>query len=408
MRNTNMKIETVVVLPGSFWQIPIIKKSKAMGYRTLVVNPYKNSPSFLYADGYLQSDIFDIERIIEYCKNEKADAVISDECDIAIPLIAELGRRLSLSTLDIESAYLFTNKFAMREFCKKYLIPSPEYRLCKTVEEAEEFFDKQQKPVIMKPLDSNSSRGVFTIKNKQKIGECFKKSSAFSKIKKAVLVEQYIEGTEFTVDGIKTPRQHFTLAISEKRHFLHNPNIACELYFTGQNEKYDYAILASQNDFIVNCSSLQFGLTHAEYKYENGRFYLIEIAARGGGNLISSHIVPFLSGIDNYKYLLNCYLGKITSPNFWISKEYEKRSAVLHFFEVPRGGGIIERIDGQRILNDTPEVIEYRFNFKVGDLVADATTDAERAGFYIACCESRERLDELIWLISEKVRIICK
>ena len=87
MKNKLIKRKTVVVLPGGLWQIPIIKKSKSMGYRTLVINPYENSPAFSYADGYLKSDIFDIEQVIQYCKHEKADAVISEECDIAMPLM---------------------------------------------------------------------------------------------------------------------------------------------------------------------------------------------------------------------------------------------------------------------------------------------------------------------------------
>jgi biotin carboxylase len=403
-----MNIKTVVVLPGSLWQIPIIQKSKSMGFRTLVINPYKDSPAFLFADGHLQSDIFDVEAVVQYCKEEKADAVISEECDIAMPLLAKVGERLSLPALSIEAAYLFTDKMAMRKCCRKYGIPSPEYRLCKEVEEAENFFDELQKPAIIKPLDSNSSRGVFTIRYRDEIKEHFAESIKFSKIEKAVLIERYIDGTEFTVDGIKTPKQHFSLAISEKRHFMHNSNVASELYFTSDNEKYDYHMLAIQNDLFVNSSPLRFGLTHAEYKYENGKFYLIEIAARGGGNLISSHIVPFLSGIDNYQYLLECSLGKITSPDFTIQGKYKERSAVLHFFDAPKGGGVVERIEGKEILDSIPEIVQYRFNYIVGEPIGDAATDAERAGFYIACCESKRRLNEVVQLVQKKVKIICQ
>ena len=403
-----MERKTVIVLPGSLWQIPIIEKSKSMGYRTLVINPYEDSPAFPYADGYLQSDIFDKEKVIQYCIKEKADAVISEECDIAMPLIAELGEELSLSTIDKKSAHLFTDKSAMRMFCKKECIPSPDFQLCETAKEVEKFWSEQKAPIVMKPLDSNSSRGIFVVNSKEKIQKYFQKTLSFSRVHKAILAERYIEGTEFTVDGIKTPKRHYTLAISEKRHFSYNPNIACELYFTGNNEKYDYSMLALQNDRFVSCSPLQFGLTHAEYKYENGKFYLIEIAARGGGNLISSHIVPFLSGIDNYQYLLNCYLGKVTSPDFVVSEKYKNRSAVLRFFEVPKRGGIVERIDGQEILENTSEVIKYQFNFNIGDYLVDAATDADRVGYYIACCENRQRLDELMRQIQNNVRIICK
>ncbi len=403
-----MNSKTILILPGSFWQIPIIQKSKSMGYRTLVVNPYENSPAFSYVDGYLKSDIFDVKKVLHYCKTEKVDAIVSDECDVAMPLVATLGKCMSLPTIDEKSAHLFTDKSKMRDFCYIHKIPSPKYCLCKTIKEVEEFYDNLEKNIIIKPLDSNSSRGISIINHKSEIQECFDKALSYSKVQKAVLAEEYIDGPEFTVDGIKTPEKHFTLAISEKKHFNSNPNVACELYFTRNNEKYDYNMLALQNDLFVNQSSLQFGLTHAEYKYKNGKFYLIEIAARGGGNLISSHIVPFLSGIDNYEYLLHCSLGNITSPDFKIKEQYNKRCAVLSFFEPPKNGGIVERIEGKEFLEIHPKIKEYRFNFKIGDLLIDASIDAERAGYYIACCDTKKELDKLMQLVKEKVKIICR
>lgn len=238
-----MKPKTVVVLPGSDWQIPIIEKSKFMGYHTLVINPAKDSPAFPFADGHLQSDIFDIDEVARFCRAERVDAVVSDECDIAMPVVAELGNRLSLRTIDVESAHLFTNKYAMRCFCTRYNIPTPEYRLCTCIAEAEEFFEEIQAKAIIKPLDSNSSRGIHTIYKKEDIRKHFEESCSFSRAQKAVLIERYIDGIEFTVDGVKTPEKHFSLAVSQKKHFDHNTNIARELFFTHEHRSFDYVCL---------------------------------------------------------------------------------------------------------------------------------------------------------------------
>ena len=82
------------------------------------------------------------------------------------------------------------------------------------------------------------------------------------------------------------------------------------MFFSYDNDKFDYDLLRKVNDEYVNKTGLPFGLTHAEYKYEDGKYYLIEIGARGGGNLIGSHIVPLISGVDNYTYLIEKTLGK--------------------------------------------------------------------------------------------------
>ncbi len=402
-----MSKKTVVILPGSAWQIPIVRKVKDMGYRALVVNPYKNSPAFSFADGHLCSDIFDIKAVKQYCETEKADALISEECDIAMPVVAKLGKDLGFNTLSEDAARLFTDKNMMRIYGEKNGFPTPKHRVCYTKEDVFDFLKNINGKIIIKPLDSNSSRGVFTIENESQIEEHFDESLSYSKIEKAVLAEQYIDGIEFTVDGVKTPQGHFTLAISEKRHFKHNLNIASDLYFTWSNKNYDYSLLKQINDEYVNNSPLLFGLTHAEYKYENGTFYLIEIAARGGGNLISSHIAPFMSGRDNYEYLIKCSVNGAYDKDFKVEDEFKGRAAVLKFFDC-ESSGTVQRIDGLEILRDMPEIAEYKFNFEVGDHIEKASNDATRVGFYIALCNTEERLKEVMKIIKENVRIVVK
>ena len=397
--------KTILVLPGSNWQIELVKKVRQMGHKVLVVNPYENSPCFPYADGYLQSDIFDFEKVVAYCRENEVEAIVSDECDIAMPLVARLGEELELPTLDSESARLFTDKFQMREFCREHGLKYPKYRLCKNAEEAIDLLHEISAPIIIKPLDSNSSRGVFKVKCENEILECFEEALAFSRSKKCVLAERYIEGTEFTIDGVKTPTTHYTLAISEKKHFEHNVNIASELLFSHYNDRFDYDELRKINDAFVMNSTLRYGFTHAEYKCENGEYYLIEIAARGGGNMISSIITQFMSGHDTYHYLIEGALGNISEVDFSIPEEYKDRVAVLKFFETPKGGGLVKKIHGLDVLDGESDIVKYMFNFAIGDTIENAVSDAARIGFYIVCSDSMEKLQTVIDKVENSFRI---
>lgn len=105
-----------------------------------------------------------------------------------------------------------------------------------------------------------------------------------------MLAERYIVGKEFTIDGMAYNGVHHSLAVSEKAHFPYNKNIASELRFSYSNENYDYEELRKNHDQLINRTGLSFGLTHAEYKYEDGKYFLIEMAARGG-ELISRLIL---------------------------------------------------------------------------------------------------------------------
>ena len=396
----------IMVLPATFWQIPLVNKIKEMGYRSLLVNLYEDSPAFAVADYHEVANILDKQRCLEIAKQYKVDAILSDECDIAMPTVAYIAEQLGLHSLSVDDASLYTNKLLMRKFCKQHNLSSVDYKLCTTEKEVEEFYDQLAHSIIIKPLDSNSSHGVFKITDKSQIHEKFAESLSFSKVEKAVLAERFIEGVEFTIDGLKTDGGHVTLAISEKRHFEHNVNIANELFFSHSNDNYDYDELRRVNDLFVNSSQLPLGtFTHAEYKFENGEFYLIEIGARGGGNLISASIVPLMSGVDNYDYLIKSSLG-LKPEAISINERYQNRCAVLYFFETPGVGGKVAKIEGEDFLKNNPYIVKYAFNFKIGDRIENAVSDSARIGYYIAYEESRDKLRKLMTEISERVNII--
>lgn len=399
-------MKKILVLPGTQWQVPLIEKIQEMGYQALVVNPDPNASGMKVADQVLVSDIFDKERVVAFGRNQKISAVMSDECDIAMNWVAELGTIFQVPTLDEETAALYTDKFLMREFSKKHGLRYPEYKFCKTVDDAIALQKEIKKPIIIKPLDSNASHGVFRCDNEEDIRKHFNESMSFSRVEKSVLAERFIVGTEFTIDGVKTPHAHYTMAISEKKHFAHNESIANELLFSHYNPNFDYDKLRTTNDAFVMKSNLQFGFTHAEYKYEDGEFYLIEIAARGGGNMISSCITQYMTGYDTYRYLVECATGNVHDEDFSLRPEYKERAAVLKFFETPDSGGKVREIKGLDYLESEPDIKHYRLNFKIGDTIENALNDSVRIGFYIICSESMQKLCEVISNIEKNFQII--
>ena len=361
-----------------------------------------NSPAFEIADFSAVINILDKEACLNYAKENKIDAIMSEQCDIATTTIAYVASELGLPGIGNDMARLYTNKFAMREFGIANGIPTPEYKICYNKQEAIDFFINLGKKIIIKPLDSNSSRGVYTIETIEELEEHFDNTMANSLREKAVLCERYISGTEFTVDGLVTREGHVSLAISEKHHFPHNENIADELFFSHRNENYDYDLLRETNDKFVNLSGLKFGLTHAEYKFEDGQFYLIEIGARGGGNFIASTIVPVMSGVDNYDYIVKKYLNIEFDDAVVVNPDLLDRCCVLKFFDTPNKGGIVKDIKGLDFINNNSNILDFKLNFKIGDCIEPAKDDAARIGYYIAYAENRASLIDLMKEIEKR------
>ena len=59
-----IKKETVIVLPGTRWQIPIICKLKKRGYRIIVFDLYEGQTAYEFADEHQLVDILDKEAVL--------------------------------------------------------------------------------------------------------------------------------------------------------------------------------------------------------------------------------------------------------------------------------------------------------------------------------------------------------
>lgn len=395
-----------MVVGGTYWQIPIIKKIASMGYRSLVVNLLPDSPAFEFGDHHEIGDITNKEECLSIAKEYQIDAIITDQTDIAMPTVAFIGEQLQLPALGQDRAALYTNKARMREFCRHHQLPHPEFSICHSLDEAVKSINSYQGAVIMKPLDANSSRGVFKIFDEIDVREHFEESLGYSRSEKAVLMEEFIDGTEFTVDGIMIGSEHHTLAISEKRHYEHNSNIASELLFSHSHDHFDYELLRQTNDNFIELSGLEDGcLTHAEYKYHQGSFYLIEIGARGGGNLVSSHIAPLMSGVDSYEYLVNSALGLNAAPTLDQARR-DDQCSVLSFFDVVDEGGVVMDVIGKDYLEQSPNIISHKLNFEIGDRVCHPGDDAARIGYYIAYAETKTELHQIMSEIDNSFDIV--
>ena len=396
----------IMVIAGGDWQIELIKKAKSMGHEVLCSNLYEDSPAFSYADETAVADVLDKEKNLEIAKKYKPDAVISDQSDIAVPTVAYLNEKLGLRGIGIGLADLFTDKSLQREFCRKRNIPIPNYCVCRTPEDAFPLLEKFGR-IIIKPIDSQSSRGVFTVESREQLEENYRDAVKWSNREKVFLAEEYIAGDEFTVDGLVINGHHYPLCISVKEMYPGNPNISRTQTYSYLSEKHDYDLLRATNKELIESTGLQMGLTHSEYRACNGKYYLIEAGARGGGSNLSGKIVPFMSGIDNYEYLIKEALGESVDEEYVKNKKFSKdRYVVMRFFDF--GEGIVESVKGKDYLGDNPFMIDYQLNVKEGDHLIAPKYGRLRPGHFIIGSDDKVQAENEAQKILDTVRVIFK
>lgn len=399
-------IKTVLLIAGGTWQVPLAKKIKEMGYNLICSNLYANSPAFAYASKSFVCDVLNEERNLQFAIDNNIDAVVSDQSDISMITVAYIAEKLGLATNGLKLAELFHNKALMRKFCKEKGFASPDFKECLSVQDALSFFEGKDN-IVIKPLDSQAGRGFFKISSKEDLIKNFDETMQFNNSEKVVLAEDFISGREFTVDGIFINGVHHSLAVSIKSHYDYAPNIANELYFTNEDTRYDIAALKEHNNKLMNSTGAFMGLTHNEYKLMDGKFVLVEMSNRGGGNDISYHITPLMSGVDNMGTYIHQALGD--KQAFLQSNIEKKPCAILKFFDTHDFGGrnnfIIHSIKGLDKVSAMPNVIDVRINYNLGDTFKHAKNGTNRPGYYIAYADNRQQLDSLHQEIINTIKI---
>ena len=310
--------EKLMILGAGVYQVPLITKAKEMGLYVVVVSP-GNYPGMALADKVIDCDIRDEEGVYRAAKEEGVSGIISDETDMPLLAMAYATQKLGLPGIGYDCAKLFTDKYLMRERCRQLGLPSIEYQLVDTLEEAKAFLQRLERPVIIKPVDSGGSKGVTRIDSEADLDRHFAEAKQFSGNGK-VIIERFIQGREFEVDAIALNGRAKTLMYADLESF-DLPNVfasTTRLYPSVADPEVVERLLALDTA-VVEGFGLRQGLTHDEYimDEEDGEIYLLESAARGGGTYISNCIAGLQTGLDTSEFLVNIALGRLEEiPEF--------------------------------------------------------------------------------------------
>lgn len=393
-----------MVIAGGDWQIELIKKAKQMGHFVICSNLYEDSPAFPYADACEVANVLDKGKNLEIARKYMPDAVISDQSDIAVPTVAYLNEQLGTRGIGIEKANLFTDKSLQREYSRANGIDIPDYCICRTPEDADPMLEKYGK-IIIKPIDSQSSRGVFTIESKEQLRTKYEETLSWSNRDKAFLAEQYIAGAEFTIDGLVINGHHYPLCVSVKEMYPSNPNISMVQSYSYLSDKYDYDLLRKTNKNLIEKIGLPMGLTHSEYRFHDGRFFLIEAGARGGGSNLSGKIVPFMSEIDNYEYLIKEALEEEVDESYVANKVFNPdKYVIMRFFDFDEG--TVRSVEGLDYLRSNPMLIDYQLKLKAGDVLEHPKYGRLRPGHFIIGSDNKEAVIAESEKILDTVKVV--
>lgn len=357
----------VLFIAGGLWQVYYLSYLKECGHEITIVNPIETETTKI-AHYHIQKDVKDIQGILDNIAFGP-DIICSDQCEVAMPTICQLSKIFKTKSPSEESMQLFTNKIKMYEHAFEQNIPTPKYKLLDKFEEK-----PFTRPFVIKPVNSTSSRGFFKCENFLNI-EQFEASKMFGD----VLAQEYVEGIEITLEGICQNYKHKTVATSSKTHF--RPGIASRLKYPADIPQEILEKIIKDNDRFVETSGYEFGITHAEYLVNKDKYWLVEIAGRGGGCGISSHIIKTVSGNDVFDIYTKMLLGKISQLR------EENNQCILQFFEFLPTNAKINLNKMKDEIQKIPNILLFKFNFLDHQYLKPATTDQDRHALVVSTTE---------------------
>lgn len=390
----------LLVLAASILQVPVIKKAKEMGVYVIAADGDSNAVGLKYADKALVVNITSEEDVLKVAREEQIDGVIHPCSEVSMNVMGRLNDELGLSGITREQAIRATNKHLMREAFERRNAPSPKSVLTESAEDAWMHLQNDfSTDGILKPSRNSGSRGIAKVSRDMDKADFIKAYDvAFNESRdKSVLIEQFIEGPEFSIEIIVWNGKVNVLTITDKKttgapHFVELGHNQPSCFSTKDVETLKAAAVAGVKALGVNNCAC-----HAEAKLMDGKAYLMEIGARLGGDFISTELTHLSTGIDMVAAAINCALG--VEP--CLDPKEEPKGVCIRYF-CPKPGKLVG-ISNTEVLKD-PRVYLWEIYHKVGDVIPEVTSSLCRSGHVIVTEKTPQKAIELAdKLISEVI-----
>lgn len=300
-------MKKIAIIGAASGQLPLCKKAAQMGLETYCIAYDKGAVCKDYVDHFIPISIVNMEEVVKVCRNEGIDGIVTNASDLTAEVAAYVSEKLGLNGTPHSVFFKLKNKAFIR-------------RLSQNINEfaSIRFYQYEGKdeglyPCVIKPCIGNSKMGVSYVETQRD----FREAIAYASVKgnTDILIEEYVDGKELSIESISFHGQHHIIQITDKDssgapHFVelghHQPAIIPEKI----RAKIESAIPS-----LLTAIGYTDGASHIEVKHNGDDLWLIEANLRGGGDHISNELVQLSSGIDYLECMINVSLNDFKLPN---------------------------------------------------------------------------------------------
>lgn len=361
--------EKIAVIGANEPLIPFYRQAKALGYEVIGIAIEKGAVCKRYCDNFYPVSFADKDAVVEVCRREKVDGIISFSLESALPTVAYVASKLGLVSNSEESIKLTQSKFAQRQALENAGIPVPKYYLIENVADLSKVVCSF--PVIVKPVDSGGSQGICKVESKDKLTDAYNYAISFSRTSKAI-IEEFVDGREFSVEYISHQGKHYFLQITDKVTSGAPRFVEMQHHQPADIPVSVWDRIKAMVECALTALRIENSASHTEIKWNsNDELFIIETGARMGGDYISSDLVRLSTGYDFVDGAIKLAIGKFEKPTF--SKPMH--SGVYFYSKLaPEVGEIIKNHE------KWPEIVEWEYSVEP---LMDVRSNADRRGYFL-------------------------
>ena len=297
-----------LVLCGGIPQIALINELKRRGIITILADMNENVSGRQFADYFFPISVLDVNAVRKLAIKEKVDFVITVCADQVLEVMAQVSEELGLPCyIDYETAQKVSSKQQMKRIFIENGIPTSNYVVMKNFDETR--IKDLKYPLIVKPIDSYSSRGVKKILNEKELESAFKTAIDISRTK-TVIIEEFVEGEELTVDAYIEEGKAHILCISNIDKIPGNERfVICRTRYPAQITD----AVKDKVEAIVNQIAKAFKLKNSpmlvQMIMDGEKISVVEFCARTGGG-DKFRLIKQVSHFDVIKAAVDLTLGE--------------------------------------------------------------------------------------------------
>lgn len=383
----------IAIIGASYLQLPLIRTAKQMGYETHVFAWALGADGEKEADFFYPISITEKEEILSICRELDICGICSIASDLAIVTVNYVSNQLGLKGNSINCSQISTNKHLMRQAFESSGLPSPRSFAISDPSYNIEKLDLTY-PIIVKPTDRSGSRGIYRIdyhdvETEKKALELAMDESFENK----AVVEEFIDGTEYSVEYISYNGAHHFLQIT-KKFTTGSPNYIETGHLEASCCVVDSLIAQKIRTVVeqaLDALEITNGASHSEIKIDNeGKVWLIEVASRMGGDMIGSFLVKETTGVDFTKAVIDIAVGKdpcIDSYRHIDNRDCDVYAGIKYLFDYK---------DEQRFQMLKTKYPEIVLTHHMDETIrTQVKSSAERAGFYLVRFHDRKLINEI-------------